>query len=197
MASATMTTSNYSHTSSAIIAINVILGVIATFTCIGRFWARKLTRLGWGLDDWLALASLIVNHAFCVTTVCVVAAEFFYGISSPLIKLSLLAFYWRVFPTSFMKKGIYALSAACLGWLIAIFITNCLQCRPLSYTWEQAVTPGTGTCIDLVLYFVGNSIANTLIDILTLVLPIRETMKLQVSSSRRLGICCVFALGSL
>ncbi|KDN71524.1 hypothetical protein CSUB01_12076 [Colletotrichum sublineola] len=220
-----MTTSNYSHTSSAIIAINVILGVIATFTCIGRFWARKLTRLGWGLDDWLALASLIVNHAFCVTTVvatvqgglgrsivdvmaedpmeliiflkCVVAAEFFYGISSPLIKLSLLAFYWRVFPTSFMKKGIYALSAACLGWLIAIFITNCLQCRPLSYTWEQAVTPGTGTCIDLVLYFVGNSIANTLIDILTLVLPIRETMKLQVSSSRRLGICCVFALGSL
>ncbi|KAK1987631.1 hypothetical protein LZ30DRAFT_701494 [Colletotrichum cereale] len=225
MASATMTTNDEPHTANAIIAINVILAVIATFTCIGRFWARKLTGLGWGLDDWLALASLVVNHAFCATTIvatihgglgrsivevmaedpmkliiflkCVVMAEFFYGISSPLIKLSLLAFYRRVFPTPFMQKGIYVLSAACIGWLIAIFITNCLQCRPLSYTWEQTVTPGTGTCIDLILYFVGNSVANSLIDILTLVLPIHETMKLQVSSSRRVGICCVFALGSL
>lgn len=126
-----------------------------------------------------------------------VVAEFCYGFSSPLIKLSLLAFYWRVFPTPFMQRGIYALSAACLGWLVAIFVVNCLQCRPLSYTWEQTVSPGTGTCIDLILYFVGNSIANSLIDILTLVLPIRETMKLQVSSSKRVGICCVFGLGSL
>lgn len=128
---------------------------------------------------------------------CVVAAEFCYGFSSPLIKLSLLTFYWRVFPTDFMKKGIYVLSAACIGWLIAIFVTNCLQCIPLSYTWEQTTNPGAGTCIDLILYFVGNSIANSLIDILTLVLPVRETMKLQVSSSKRVGICCVFALGSM
>ncbi|KAF9876657.1 hypothetical protein CkaCkLH20_06065 [Colletotrichum karsti] len=228
MSSATTTaatTGSGDHTDSAIIAINVVLAVIATVTCVGRFWARKLTGVGWGLDDWLALASLFINHAFCATTVeatvngglgrsivvvmaedpaqlitflkCVVIAEFCYGFSSPLIKLSLLAFYWRVFPTSFMQKGIYTLSAACLGWMIAIFITNCLQCRPLSYTWEQTTNPGTGTCIDLILYFVGNSIANSLIDILTLALPIRETMKLQVSSSRRVGICCVFALGSL
>ncbi|KAI3551467.1 hypothetical protein CABS01_15019 [Colletotrichum abscissum] len=221
----TSTSSDDPHTDTAIIAINVVLAVIATITCIGRFWARKLTGLGWGLDDWLALVSLTINHAFCATTIeatvhgglgrsivdvmaedpnqlitflkCVVVAEFCYGFSSPLIKLSLLAFYWRVFPTPFMQKGIYALSAACLGWLIAILITNCLQCRPLAYTWEQTTNPGAGTCIDLILYFVGNSIANSLIDILTLVLPIRETMKLQVSSSKRVGICCLFALGSL
>ncbi|KAK2036383.1 hypothetical protein LZ31DRAFT_636599 [Colletotrichum somersetense] len=225
MSSTAPTTSTDSHVSAAIISINLILGAIATLTCIGRFWARKLTGLGWGLDDWLALASLVVNHGFCVTTIvatvdgglgrsiidvmaedpakliiflkCVVIAEFCYGISSPLVKLSLLAFYWRVFPTPFMQKGIYTLSAACLGWLVAIFITNCLQCRPLSYTWEQTVTPGKGTCINLILYFVGNSVANSMIDIFTLVLPIRETMRLQVSSNKKLGICCVFALGSL
>ncbi|KAI7781605.1 hypothetical protein LA080_014503 [Diaporthe eres] len=228
MASATTTattTESGDQTDTAIIAINVILAVISTITCAGRFWARKLTGVGWGLDDWLALASLVVNHAFCAVTIeatvngglgrsmvvvmaedpmqlvtflkCVVAAEFCYGFSSPLIKLSLLTFYWRVFPTDFMKKGIYVLSAACIGWLIAIFITNCVQCIPLSYTWEQTTNPGAGTCIDLILYFVGNSIANSLIDILTLVLPVRETMKLQVSSSKRVGICCVFALGSI
>ncbi|GJC94209.1 integral membrane protein [Colletotrichum higginsianum] len=219
----TTTTDTTSHTGIAIIAINVILAVIATITCVGRFWARKLTGVGWGLDDWLALISLIINHAFCATTIeatvhgglgrsivdvmaedpnmlviflkCVVVAEFCYGFSSPLIKLSLLAFYWRVFPTQFMQRGIYVLSAMCLGWLVAIFITNCLQCRPLSYSWEQTTNPGAGTCIDLVLYFVGNSIANSLIDIFTLVLPIRETLKLQVSSHKKVGICCVFGLG--
>lgn len=65
----TSTSSNEPHTDTAIIAINVILAVIATITCIGRFWARKLTGLGWGLDDWLALVSLIINHAFCATTI--------------------------------------------------------------------------------------------------------------------------------
>lgn len=65
----TTTTESGDHTDTAIIAINVTLAVISTFTCVGRFWARKLTGVGWGLDDWLALASLVVNHAFCGITI--------------------------------------------------------------------------------------------------------------------------------
>lgn len=73
MASTTTTTTTApesgDHTDTAIIAINIILAVISTITCAGRFWARKLTGVGWGIDDWLALASLVVNHAFCAVTV--------------------------------------------------------------------------------------------------------------------------------
>lgn len=65
----TTTTDSGDHTDTAIIAINIILAVISTITCAGRFWARKLTGVGWGLDDWLALASLVVNHAFCAITI--------------------------------------------------------------------------------------------------------------------------------
>lgn len=65
----TTRTESADHTDTAIIAINVILAVISTITCAGRFWARKLTGVGWGLDDWLALASLVVNHAFCAVTI--------------------------------------------------------------------------------------------------------------------------------
>lgn len=53
----------------AIVAINIILAFIATMTCAARFWARKLTGLNWSWDDWLALASLLVNHAFMAITV--------------------------------------------------------------------------------------------------------------------------------
>lgn len=63
------TTESGDHTDTAIIVINIILAVISTITCAGRFWARKLTGVGWGLDDWLALASLVVNHVFCAITI--------------------------------------------------------------------------------------------------------------------------------
>lgn len=247
----------------AIVVINILLAVVATTACVGRFWARKLTGLNWSWDDWLALASLIVNHVFMAVTVnasfhglgqslavllaespesvvvflkvclhdpppffffffhrpqcilqislpveseprtnteyhtqCVLAAEFSYGISSPLIKLALLAFYWRMFPTDHVKKGVIVLSAACILWLLAIFIINILECRPVHYLWDQLAEPGTGTCLDLVLYFLCNAVANSIIDILTLLLPIREVMKLQMSKSKKVGICCVFGLGS-
>lgn len=65
----TTVTESADHTGTAIIAINVILAVISTITCAGRFWARKLTGVGWALDDWLALASLVVNHGFCAVTI--------------------------------------------------------------------------------------------------------------------------------
>lgn len=66
---AASTTGSGDHTDTAIIVINIILAVISTITCAGRFWARKLTGVGWGLDDWLALASLVVNHVFCAITI--------------------------------------------------------------------------------------------------------------------------------
>ena len=73
MASTTTTTTTTAesgdHIDTAIIVINIILAVISTITCAGRFWARKLTGVGWGLDDWLALASLVMNHAVCAITI--------------------------------------------------------------------------------------------------------------------------------
>lgn len=120
-----------------------------------------------------------------------------YGISSPLIKLSLLAFYWRMFPTDHVRRCVIVLSVACLLWTLAILVTNLLECQPLSYLWDQLVDPTSGSCIDLVLYMLGNAIANSIIDILTLILPINEVFKLHMNTSKKIGVCCVFALGSI
>jgi hypothetical protein len=53
------------------------------------------------------------------------------------------------------------------------------------------------TCIDLILYTLGNSIVNCIIDFGTIVLPIHEVSKLQTSVQRKIGICAIFLLGSL
>lgn len=49
-------------------------------------------------------------------------SQYIYGFSSPAIKLSLLVFYWRVFPTPLVRNGVYFLSFCCVGWFIAIMV---------------------------------------------------------------------------
>ncbi|KAF9730343.1 hypothetical protein PMIN01_11212 [Paraphaeosphaeria minitans] len=40
-----------------------ILSMVATFAVGGRFWARKIKKQHYGLDDWTVLASLVVMWA--------------------------------------------------------------------------------------------------------------------------------------
>lgn len=48
--------------------------------------------------------------------------QYIYGFSSPAIKLSLLVFYWRVFPTPLVRNGVYFLSFCCIGWFIGVTV---------------------------------------------------------------------------
>jgi len=45
-----------------------ILAFIATLCIALRFWSRRLVRFSWGLDDYLALAALLVHHAFLASS---------------------------------------------------------------------------------------------------------------------------------
>lgn len=52
----------------ALMAISVVAATLATIAMILRLWARRLMRIALGLDDYLALASLIVYYGeliFC------------------------------------------------------------------------------------------------------------------------------------
>lgn len=46
----------------ALLTVSVITATLATIAMILRLWARRLMRITLGLDDYLALASLIVYY---------------------------------------------------------------------------------------------------------------------------------------
>jgi hypothetical protein len=82
--------------------------------------------------------------------------------------------------------------------MVAIEVVNVLQCRPLKAFWHLELQPLPGTkCVDTILFFLGNSIANCCIDFATLVLPIHEIAKLHTSKSKKIGVGAVFLLGSM
>lgn len=86
----------------------------------------------------------------------------------------------------------------CIAWCIAITILNFVQCRPLEAFWfvELQALPTT-KCLDPILCFLGNSIANCIIDFFTLTLPVHEVLKLHITTRRKINICCVFLLGGV
>lgn len=69
-----------------------------------------------------------------------------------------------------------------------------MECRPISYFWDQT---SEGTCIDFLAYLEYNSLANTIIDLCIVILPIREVLRLQMSNSKKIGVIATFSLGSV
>lgn len=159
----------------ALISITVITGFLATVAVGLRLWSRRIVGLQWGLDDYLALASIVVflPQVFLTTfggiyggiagrpqtevlalspgaisyglKVCPMSwavclripgskslqldyiAQYLYGFSSSAIKLSLLAFYWRLFPSGGVRTGVYILSSLTIGWFVAVTVRKALQ----------------------------------------------------------------------
>ncbi|KAI1316815.1 hypothetical protein F5Y16DRAFT_393058 [Xylariaceae sp. FL0255] len=213
----------YQDTGSGIVIGSSIVGFVTTVIVGLRFWARSLTRQPLRTDDWLCLSALFFQHALLVAA-CVEAiygglgrnmaliapnslvtfykalfvSEIAYTYSSPLIKLSVLAFYRRIFPTRTVRLGSFIIGAACIAWCISITILDFTQCRPLRAAWDielQALP--TTKCISAVTVFLSNSIANSVIDFCTLTLPINEVLKLQMSARQKIHISIIFLLGSL
>ncbi|KAI1750013.1 hypothetical protein F4782DRAFT_264717 [Xylaria castorea] len=224
--SSSMPPVDYSDEKVAIYVVIILLAFLATLSVALRFWARRLMRLAWGIDDYLALIALVIQHgAEAGTIVCVelgglgrdtrlftignpnatvyfyqsiFAIEVFYALSSPIIKLSVLAFYWRIFPTRTMKVACIVLASASIAWAVVIGIVDFLQCQPLHAFWNVELQQSPDTkCINIILFWLGNSAANCAIDLVTLILPIHEVIKLHSSVSRKIGICAVFLLGGV
>jgi hypothetical protein len=110
-----------------------------------------------------------------------------------MVKLSILAMYRQIFPTSFVMVGSYVLGGIVLTWWIAVTLIALLQCRPLPMLWDVFITDGT--CMDRIQLFLGNAIPNIITDVLILGLPLSGVLRLQISLSKKLGISGIFLLG--
>ncbi|KAI1330288.1 hypothetical protein F5Y16DRAFT_33994 [Xylariaceae sp. FL0255] len=215
---------DYYNNGPGIIASTAVLAVIATIVVVLRFWARKLTRTHLGLDDYLVLSALLVHYACTAGTYASVigggvgqdfrlvemegpdkivilykslfASEILYGLSSPLVKLAVIALIWRIFPTRTIRIAGMFTAIAVLAWTVAILTVNLLQCQPLQAFWQpERQTLPTIQCLNFILFFLCNSAINTVIDFITVFLPIHEVLKLQLSRSKKYAVCGIFLLG--
>ena len=127
------------------------------------------------------------------------AIQLVYFTNAVLTKSSLLLLYQRIF--GIVKRFRYALWTSwvlILSYFVACVIASIAGCEPPSYLWDRFRDPNTpGGCFDEVAFFRWNGLANMLLDILMLVLPLPMVWRMRTSRRQKFLLTGIFLIGSL
>lgn len=89
-----------------------------------------------------------------------------------------LVFYLRLSPDILFRRTVYTLIGVVCAYTLAYELIIIFQCSPVSAAWDITVQ---GKCIALMVPMMTLSIANIVIDVLILLLPIKVLLELQMS----------------
>ena len=110
-------------------------------------------------------------------------------------KLSLLFFYLRLSHLRWFKSCVYASMFLVVGYNIALVFPLIFACTPFRRNWDVTITEGS--CIDRTPLYMATAVLNMATDILLLVLPVPMVVRLQMPRAQKLGLICIFGVGSL
>ena len=69
-----------------------------------------------------------------------------------------------------------------------------MSCIPIAALWTPTIQ---GKCIDLVKFYIGNTIPNVLTDIALLLLPLPFVWRLHVATPQKIVVAGAFIIGGL
>ena len=109
--------------------------------------------------------------------------------------MSFLSLYLRLFGVrrSF-RIAILVVGAFVVTWCIVILFLSIFQTNPIDGIWYSTKPQ---THVNYSKYLLGLAIPNVITDFVILVMPITMVWQLQISVRRKIGLCGVFALGTL
>ncbi|RDL40143.1 uncharacterized protein BP5553_00122 [Venustampulla echinocandica] len=193
--------------------------VLAVVSYGARIWARKKSYQPLKWDDFLMGLGLLITFepAICEYLlmanglghhVCNVPADQrqrFLHITFALqranqpallcIKLSILAFYMRLFPSKRFGYFVWANVAYTIIWAVVSWVVNLTVCSPIAYYYDKTIKGGT--CRNQVISGTANGAFSLLGDVFILALPLPIIWGLQVNMRRRIALIGIFLLGTL
>jgi hypothetical protein len=117
-----------------------------------------------------------------------------YVVDVALSKVSILAFYLRIFPHTGFRYAAYGTIAMIAASTIIIFFITVFACDPVPYFWDKDLH---GQCINLGALAYANGGLNIAQDLIIFALPLPVLTKLNMTTKRKIGVGFMFALGSL
>ena len=120
--------------------------------------------------------------------------EVLYNVIIGCIKLSILLFYSRLFPTERFRKVSLLVAALIVAWFLACTIVSIFECVPIDTFWEPK---SERRCVNLKQYILSNAVINIVTDLLLLILPLPMIWSLHLATERKVLVSGVFLLGLL
>lgn len=120
----------------------------------------------------------------------------------PVIKASVLTFYWRIFvtPTNSscnIKIAIWVIAIYVGLWWISIFFATLFQCNPISDNWGTNPLQLPGCSGSFIKMYQTAAFTNLVSDIVILAIPFFPMRKVQLPMSTKIGVLCIFMTGSV
>lgn len=149
-----------------------------------------LANLGLGKDIWTVpfenITMILKIYYF---------DEDLYLTALPLVKISILLFYLRIFPQDWFRYSCFATMAACAGYGIAFLLVSVFQCIPINYAWLNWDGEHTGTCNDINAQGWTSAAFNVILDVIVLALPMPVITKLELNKRKKFFILLMFSVG--
>ncbi|KAF2183603.1 hypothetical protein K469DRAFT_581953 [Zopfia rhizophila CBS 207.26] len=146
-----------------------------------------LTRYGLGRHLW-DVAFTVFNRNFGK-----VSTGLSYSLSIMFTKISILAFYLRLFPQKELKIVIYTAMAIVTAYSIAAGSEPFYACKPIEKYWDITIT--TGSCINQYEVFLFSASMNIATDTIILVLPIIMLWSVHIPRSQKFGVVFMLMTG--
>ncbi|KAM5351078.1 hypothetical protein ACJ41O_003801 [Fusarium nematophilum] len=206
------------NSASGVLPAGITTTVIALIAVCLRIFTRKYVVKGvLGADDYLCLCGLAFSFVYLGVSLALLklgagnhmwdipmsdyspkflqhtlAATLIYGICIALAKLSVLAFVLRISPDRLLRRAVHSLIALVCVYTFAYVVLVIFRCRPVAATWDADIN---GDCVDKLIPMLTLAIANIVIDLCVLLLPIRIVLPLQIPLRQKISLAILFATG--
>ncbi|KAH6888516.1 hypothetical protein B0T10DRAFT_488317 [Thelonectria olida] len=214
-----------SHTLDAYVAIGITL-FFATVALILRLISRRMTKFGYGYEDCLAVlawvfavgystvnliwtvdyglgrkiadrpANLTPDEVVEMSWLVLFASEFIYALSIAFSQFTILTFYWRIFKHSSIRIPIQIMLGASIAWLFVRLGMTIFQCMPIKAFWEAELKE-TKCGLNEASFFFGTVLTHVVLDLLILILPAVQIMRMRLQFGLKLGVAALFMSGIL
>ncbi|KAF4468575.1 CFEM domain-containing [Fusarium albosuccineum] len=201
-----------------------VVGIVFLVIGLVGFALRVMARLfvgtqTWGPDDWvmlLAVAMMIPLNAISYPISQKALGKdiwnvhpdditdflyFFYWDellylgALPVTKISILLFYLKVFPARNTRIFCWVLIGLNVAYLIAFELVSIFQCTPIEGAWKAWDKEFHAKCNNINMQGWMAAVLNIVLDLATLILPLRELYRLSLSRKKKVQIMLMFSVG--
>jgi hypothetical protein len=154
--------------------------------------ARAVVPNGMGRDIWTLTADQITNFGkfFFIMEI-----NYFFQVAS--LKLALLFFYVRIFPSALVRRLLWGTIVFTVIFGLTFIFMATFQCTPVEYYWQKWDREHTGSCLNINILAWSNAAISIALDGWMLAIPLWQLNNLNLNWKRKIGVGLMFCVGTL
>jgi hypothetical protein len=151
-----------------------------------------LAPAGIGTDIWTLTPTQITDFGYWFYII----GMMYFVLQTPL-KLTLVFFYLRIFPSTGMRRVLWGTVAFTVAYGFTFTLVVIFQCHPINHFWLKWDGMHEGSCVSVNGIAWSSSAINIAMDFWILGLPLSQLKKMNLDWKKKAGIGMMFSVGVL